>query len=81
MKRTTRRHPAVLALSMLALTLIAPWGAGRTGPAHGNPPPSKGTLIPNSTSVSCTSTARACPRTTSKPTSGLTWQPHDLQVR
>ena len=29
MKRTTRRQPAVLALSVLALTLIAPWGCGQ----------------------------------------------------
>ena len=29
MKRTTKRRPAVLALSVLALTLIAPWGFGQ----------------------------------------------------
>ena len=29
MKRTKRRQPAVLALSLLALTLIAPWGFGQ----------------------------------------------------
>ena len=38
--------------------------------------PSRGTPPPNTISGSCTPSPRACPRTTSKPTSGLTWLLH-----
>ena len=59
MKRTKKRQTAVLFPFCDGVDANRSLGV-RAGleVSYGNPPPSKGTLIPDSTSVSCTTTER-----------------------